>query len=239
VLSRSKKFARWVAWNIDGGQIKKYDRKGLDFAFDTRLPDDVQTGNDLYDHNRLDRGHIARRADLVWGTPAEAKQANKDSFYFTNITPQMDNFNQGMRGGLWGRLEDLIYEQVEVQDLRVSVIGGPIFTDDDTEYRGSQIPRNFYKIIAYYDADAQELRASAFVLEQRLAGLEAIDFSPFKQYQVTLEDIAGRTGLDFTTLRTADHFKQKVEAARRGRRAGAEGVAETRSEILLSSDITW
>ncbi|MGN5392425.1 DNA/RNA non-specific endonuclease [Streptomyces sp. JL7001] len=53
-----------------------------------RLPDEAQIGNELYEDNPLDRGHLARRADLLWGAPLEAKKANKDSFHYTNITPQ-------------------------------------------------------------------------------------------------------------------------------------------------------
>ena len=49
----------------------------------------LQAGNEVYDRNRLDRGHLARRSDLLWGPAAEARRANSDSFYFTNISPQM------------------------------------------------------------------------------------------------------------------------------------------------------
>jgi hypothetical protein len=50
--------------------------------------------------NGLDRGHLARRADLVWGSLPVARKANIDSFYFTNITPQVDDFNQSVRNGV-------------------------------------------------------------------------------------------------------------------------------------------
>ena len=64
-ISKATKFALWVGWNIDGCQLKRNDRKGLNFVYDPRVPEEYQTGNDLYENNRLDRGHIARRADLV------------------------------------------------------------------------------------------------------------------------------------------------------------------------------
>ena len=103
---------------------------------DTRLPAGFQTGDELYEDNRLDRGHVARRADLLWGGLAEAKRANVDSFFFTDITPQMDNFNQSSMGGLWGRLEDAMFEDVDIDDLKVSVFAGPVFRDDDRMFRG-------------------------------------------------------------------------------------------------------
>lgn len=103
-LSRSRKFARWVGWNIDGTHLQLLSRSGISFTTDPRIPAEDQSGNDLYADNRLDRGHLAHRADLTWGTSSEAHQANKDSFYFTNITPQMDDFNQSRQAGIWSRL---------------------------------------------------------------------------------------------------------------------------------------
>src|SRR4051812_33460178 len=70
-LSRSRKLARWVAWNIDGATLPAPDaadtpeRAGISFKLDLRVDPDLQTPNSMYDHNRLDRGHIARRADLL------------------------------------------------------------------------------------------------------------------------------------------------------------------------------
>lgn len=72
VLHRERKLAAWVAWNIDGGHIKKVNR--VDFKKDPHLPMEAQIGNELYKHNDLDRGHMARRAELCWGTLAEQKK---------------------------------------------------------------------------------------------------------------------------------------------------------------------
>ena len=121
-LSKSRRFAFWVGWNIDGGNIKKVSRKGISFVLDPSIPVEFQVGEEVYGGNRLDRGHIARRADLVWGSLTEARKANKDSFFFTNITPQMDDFNQSGKGGLWGRLEDAVFDDTDVDDLRVSSV---------------------------------------------------------------------------------------------------------------------
>ncbi len=69
VLSRSRKFARWVGWNIDGTHLQLLSRTGINFTKDPRIPDQYQAGNELYSENWLDRGHLARRADLTWGGP--------------------------------------------------------------------------------------------------------------------------------------------------------------------------
>src|SRR5262245_29503284 len=189
-LNKIRRFAFWVAWNIDGGRLRRLSRKNIRFTFDPRVPNAVQVGDDLYADNRLDRGHIARRADLLWGGLAEAKKANVDSFFFTNITPQMDDFNQSSRGGLWGRLEDAVFEDTDVENLKVSVFGGPVFNDDDREFREVLIPREFWKVIVFVEGG--RLKAKAFLLTQNLDALEALELDQFRVFQVALTELESR-----------------------------------------------
>jgi endonuclease G len=211
-LSKSRRFAYWVAWNIDGGRLKKLSRKGIKFDFDPRIQENFQVGNDLYADNRLDRGHIARRADLVWGSSAEARQANKDSFFFTNIAPQMDNFNQSNLGGIWGELENAVFDEVDVENFHVSVFGGPVFRNDDRVFLGIKIPREFFKILAYVEGG--KLSSKAFILTQNLDQLELLDLNEFKVFQVTLGEVEQRCGFSFpANLKTADGFAESLRHA--------------------------
>ncbi|MDX3452713.1 DNA/RNA non-specific endonuclease [Streptomyces sp. ME02-8801-2C] len=202
-LSKKRRFPFWVGWNIDGGSLKRLSRSGIPFTKDPRLPANVQVGNELYEANRLDRGHIARRADLLWGSLPEAEKANIDSFFYTNITPQMDDFNQSARNGLWGKLEDAVFADVDVDDLKVSVFGGPVFQDDDHVFRGVKIPREFWKVITY--TERGELKAKAFVLTQNLVQIESLDLEEFRVFQVTLDEIEERARVRFpSTLHKGD-----------------------------------
>lgn len=225
-LSASRRFAFWVAWNIDGGLIKKLSRTGIDFVKDPRLPADVQVGNELYEGNDIDRGHLARRADLLWGTLPEAGKANTDSFYYSNITPQMANFNQAARSGLWGELEDAVFEDVDIDDLRVSVFGGPVFRDDDRVYRGVRIPREFWKTIVFTGSGT--LGARSFLLTQNLDHLETVlDLDDFRVYEVTVGELEERTRLRFpAALHAAD--APAALAPETGRRAPLESLADIR-----------
>jgi len=38
--------------------------------------------------------------------------------------------------GLWGRLEEAVFEDTDVENLKISVYGGPVFHDNDREFRG-------------------------------------------------------------------------------------------------------
>ena len=41
-LNKFRRFAFWVAWNIDGGNIKRISRKGVQFSFDPAIPREFQ-----------------------------------------------------------------------------------------------------------------------------------------------------------------------------------------------------
>ncbi|MFE7271885.1 DNA/RNA non-specific endonuclease [Streptomyces sp. NPDC057623] len=226
-LSSSRRFAFWVAWNIDGGTLKKLDRTGIDFVKDPRLPAAAQVSNELYKgrDNRLDRGHIARRADVVWGSLPEAKKANKDSFFYTNITPQMDDFNQSGRNGIWGHLEDAVFEDVRVDELKVSVFGGPIFHEDDRVFRGVKLPREFWKVLVYFEDG--KLKCKAFLLTQNLDVPEALELDEFRVFQVKLSEIRTRTHLRFPTAMTTADTLTVPESL------------EERTPLERQSDIDW
>lgn len=229
-MSASRRFCRWVAWNIDGSHLQAMPRTRMRFKLDNAYDAKFQVGDELYGRpaNDLDRGHIARRADLVWGEDDEANQGNIDSFYFTNITPQLNTFNQSTKHGLWGELENAIFEDVDVDDLHVSVFGGPIFKDNDFPYRKVLVPRSFWKLIAYAEND--NLRAKAFVLTQDdlEASLESLGLEPFKLYQVSVAHLTTATGLTFGGLAEADTMAAAPEAL------GAPAVRriESRDDIV-------
>ncbi|MCX4528730.1 MULTISPECIES: DNA/RNA non-specific endonuclease [unclassified Streptomyces] len=224
-LSGKRRFAFWVAWNIDGGAIKKIDRSGIEFKKDPRLPAKAQVGNEIYKANRLDRGHIARRADLVWGPMPEADRANTDSFFYTNITPQMDDFNQSAKAGIWGELENALFEEVEVEGLRISVFGGPVFHEDDRPYRGVPIPREFWKVLVY--SEKGTLKAKAFLLTQNLVLAEILELDEFRVFQVKLGEVQKRTGLKFPAAMVQADTLVVPEAA------------EDRAPLESVADINW
>ncbi|SED24633.1 endonuclease G [Nocardioides exalbidus] len=200
-----RRLAAWVAWNIDGLRLFPSDsisRSGEDFRLDPRIPADVQTGEAAYADNDLDRGHVARRSDLLWGTLEEARAANHDSFFFTNITPQHQDFNQSGRGGVWGLLENAVLAQEGLEDRRLTLFAGPVLADDDPLYRDVvRLPREHWKVVVYRMAG--QVRAKCFVLSQDLDGIESIDFlDDFDTWLVPLDLLEGKTGLTFPSLQS-------------------------------------
>ncbi|MFN6994137.1 MAG: DNA/RNA non-specific endonuclease [Aquincola tertiaricarbonis] len=208
-LSRQRKYALCVAWNIDGASFKRLKRTG--FQVDRRgdLPAHQLT-DAIYRMNPLDRGHIARRADLCWGPMEEARQANRDSFFYTNIVPQHEAFNQSgntaddPEGGLWGRLENTLFDSENPRALKLTLMAGPVFGAQDRrfEQNGEQclLPDEFWKVVAYVDEASGALRAYAFLLTQKhLLGplAEGLDLAPWVWARIGLADLGERTGLRF------------------------------------------
>ncbi|MEL6687637.1 MAG: DNA/RNA non-specific endonuclease [Pseudomonadota bacterium] len=235
-LSAKRRMARFVAWNIDGAQKVVLGDHG--FKTDSRIADKHQLDNSLYTDNKLDRGHVARRADLAWGPINEAKQANKDSFFYTNVVPQHERFNRSNKSGIWGKLENMILEDVATQDIKVSVFAGPIFNDDDTEYRGVLIPREYWKLIAYR-SNSGDLRCACFILSQSnlLQDIETIDFDPFKLFQVSAESLSKRTGLGFDAYHAVDSFVAPVSLETLSATEGADNIPER--EIKSETDMIF
>ena len=205
----TRRLAWWVAWNVDGLRpfpSESISRSGQSFRLDPRIDAEAQTGEQVYAGNDLDRGHVARRSDLLWGTLDEAQQANSDSFFFTNITPQMADFNQSGRGGVWGLLENAVLGLDGLEDRRLSVFGGPVLKPDDPPYRGIvQLPIEHWKIVAYR-LDG-ELRYKSFVLTQNLDGLQRVvpEFlDDFDTYLVSLDVLEQRTALTYASLRALE-----------------------------------
>jgi endonuclease G len=210
--SKSRTLPRFAAWNIDGSRIKRVSR-GNNFRRDRRVPDEFQADNALYRSNPYDRGHIARRADLNWGSMREARRANSDSFFYTNIAPQHQNFNQSSRAGLWGELENAIFEDVDVEDLKISVMGGPIFRDDDPEHRGVPIPRDFWKLIAFQDTTDDQFKVSAYILSQKeFVPTEVLELDAFHLYHTSLSKLSEETQLSFEELLAFDTFSDSRES---------------------------
>jgi endonuclease G, mitochondrial len=77
VMSMSRRIALYTACNIDGKASKKIKRDADVWYYDDRVDRAYQVGGELYHDNALDRGHLVRREDPVWGP--QAALANDDT----------------------------------------------------------------------------------------------------------------------------------------------------------------
>jgi endonuclease G len=227
LLDTDRRLAAATGVNIDGATLLDLGR-GDDWHLDERAPADEQTGPEVYARNDLDRGHLVRRRDPVWGAAAVASAANVDTFSYTNAAPQAAQFNQSKE--LWNGLEDYVLTYAETHRQRLSVFTGPVFGDADPEYRGVRIPLRFWKIACWAtpptpaaepEPAAPRLAASAYLLDQSpqlgdidletaLAHARATDapppLGPYRTFQLPVADVASLTALDLGPLEAADVY---------------------------------
>lgn len=202
VMNEDRRMCYYTAVNIDGKQLRTIPR-GDNWIYDNRIDEIKQCGNDIYSRNKLDRGHMVRRLDAVWGTPEVARIANDDTFHYTNSCPQHAQLNQRE----WNDLEEYILGNAGSHNLLVSVFTGPVFTDLDVSYRGIKIPLDFWKVVAFIRDDNRQLSVTAYQLTQKnfMNDLEEVFvYGAFRTYQVPLTHIQAITNIDFGDLHSYD-----------------------------------
>ncbi|MFH9726514.1 DNA/RNA non-specific endonuclease [Streptomyces sp. NPDC017254] len=232
VFRPDRRFAASTAVCIDGGALQEDVPRDDIWLFDPRLPEEQQAGDEIYRNNSLDRGHLVRRLDPVWGPTALALRANTDTFHFTNAAPQADVFNQGRQ--LWQGLENYLLDHAATYDRKLTVLTGPVLQDSDPPYRGIQVPMRFWKVAAFLQDGA--LAAAAYVLDQSpdlsrdaeraLAGATAgapPPLGPFRTYQVPVSDVAEITELEFGPLPDVDVMPATRAPEERWRRLESYG----------------
>ncbi len=186
----------------------------LKTLYDGRIELQYQLGDELYANNDLDRGHLVRREDPVWGDLAN--QANGDTFHFTNCSPQHSGLNQKT----WLGLEDYLLQNARAEGLKVTVFTGPVFRDDDLLYRGVRIPKEYWKVVAIISEGRRSATAYMISQEDLIRDLEFV-FGKYKTYQVSIRHIQDLTQLNFGGLDQFDGF------------SGEEAATGLRQRIVL------
>ncbi|QQE12208.1 DNA/RNA non-specific endonuclease [Planctomycetota bacterium] len=154
-----------------------------------------------------DRGHMVQFDDARgWGY-----DAGKDSFYTTNVWPQVGKLNQLA----WLQLERICTEYARDYGV-VWVFTGPVFKGEGKSMGSGFLPGRkvwkpdgFYKIVVRKSA-GDKVEALAFYLpnvESRVKGMA------LSKYVVSVDEIEGMTGLDFM-YELNDVVEDKVEAKR-------------------------
>src|SRR5690554_1165180 len=144
-------------------------------------------GTDHYAGSGYDRGHLAPNYAIaaVHGT-----QAQRDTFYMSNMSPQRPDLNRR----LWQRLEEVVIDHFVERFGVVQIITSPVFAerfvDGVTQRVGLvEIPEAFYKIVV---VPAEEPMALAFIMPQEVQGNEPLD-----EFLVSIDEGEARTGLNF------------------------------------------
>lgn len=132
--------ALWVAYPLNKGLIGEGSRTE-EWTPDPALPEDQQPC--LYRgfsvNRAYDRGHQIPSADRL------DPEANRQTFRFTNATPQLHEFN----GGIWTELEKTVRTWAKRSDTLYVVTGAIPSTMNLIDNNGDciNIPKTYYKVV--------------------------------------------------------------------------------------------
>ena len=179
---KKTKTPQWVAW-----ELTKEETKGNHERTDKFLPDPNVEGAKVvttdYTGSGYDRGHMAPAGDMKW-----SKKAMEESFYMSNICPQIHHLNTGD----WNELEANTRKWARRYGS-VYVTCGPIYNGSRrTQYIGKnrvKVPDAFFKVILIQSP--KKTCALGFFFENE-AGQR-----PLNEYLVSVNYLEQTTGIDF------------------------------------------
>jgi endonuclease G len=189
--------AEWIAYELTRESLKmqNVERTG-DFRPDPKIRKGSASPRD-YKGTGYDRGHLAPAGDMAFST-----EAMSESFYMTNISPQIKNFN----GGIWRELEENVRDWA-MKFERLYVITGPVLTKGIRESIGKNevaVPDEFYKVILDYTEP--EVKAIAFIIPNEISN------NKIEYYAVTIDQIEETTGIDFFHDLLDEEIEAEIES---------------------------
>ena len=202
----SKKAQRWTAFRWDntnsGGYIKREDN----FIEDTDIPLEYRTTYDHYRGLGYTRGHMCASADR-WNS----LEANRQTFLYSNMQPQLYSFN----GGIWANLEMKVrsWNTADFRDTLYVARGGTIdHTSDLIEITstGLRVPKYFFMAILCKNKSSVNggYKAIGFYMEHRSFYEDEKNLSP---YIVSIDNLERLTGIDFF-CNLPDAIENQVES---------------------------
>ncbi len=175
--------AEWVAYELLGARLNLSNREERqNFKSDPNVRSEASSSD--YRNSGYDRGHLVPAHDMDFN-----EQAMSESFYMTNVSPQVPDFNRG----IWKSLEGNIRKWAK-REKRLYVITGPLLKKtveeaDRISPTGPTIPRGFFKIVVDYEGG--EKKGIAFMFKNK-----NID-QPLERFVTTIDLVERYTNLDF------------------------------------------
>ncbi len=173
--------AKWVAYNLTYGNTVGGAERSSKFSIDPSISPRTAVTSD-YSKTGYDRGHLAPAGDMKFSA-----QAMSESFYMSNVSPQLPGFNRG----IWKKLEEQ-FRSWAPSSHPVFVVTGPVLTDPISSHIGQtcsiSVPQRFYKIML---DTASPMRAIAFVLPNNSST------QPLSSFAMSIDEAERITGIDF------------------------------------------
>ena len=220
----TKRHANWVAFTFDtttsADNVKRTDA----WSVDPKLPAEMQVQESDHKNDGFDKGHLCASEDRVY-----LKEANEQTFYYSNMSPQLKDFN----GGFWRKLEtrvqtwgrstaDGVYDKVYVtkggtlnkllKNFKGTTVNGGTPTTDANGFtiHGLACPEYYYMAVLSQKDDV--FHAIAFLVPHKEGMTKNPSFDELKEYVVSVDKLEEETGIDFF-CNLPDVLENEVEAA--------------------------
>lgn len=187
-----KHIPNWVAWELTDKETTGTVKRSNKFNNDPMVDGCPET----YDYNfsGYQRGHMAPAGDMKWD-----KKAMDETFYLTNICPQLGTLNTGA----WKNLEEKCRDWAQTFGS-IFIVCGPVLTDNIREYIGDQriaVPKRFFKVIIA----PQARQGIGFVMNNgRVEG-------GMQKAAMSIDQVEEITGYDFFS-ELPDDLENEIEA---------------------------
>lgn len=220
----TKRHANWVAFTFDtttsADNVKRTDA----WSVDPKLPAEMQVQESDHKNDGFDKGHLCASEDRVY-----LEEANKQTFYYSNMSPQLNDFN----GGFWGKLEarvqtwgrstaDGVYDKVYVtkggtlnkllKNFKGTTVNGGTPTTDANGFtiHGLACPEYYFMAVLSQKDDV--FHAIAFLVPHKEGMTRNPSSDELKEYVVSVDKLEEETGIDFF-CNLPDVLENEVEAA--------------------------
>jgi len=195
--SENDEQAEWVAYVLTRQRLQMdwQDRPDL-FESDPLVRTGSATLSD-YRGSGYDRGHLAPAADMAFNTTAIT-----ESFYLSNISPQVRDFNHGV----WKELEELSRDWA-IKFNKLYVVTGPLLKDGGKGEIGANsvtVPTAYYKILL--DLSETNPKAIAFIVPNE------VSYDPLFKYAVTIDEVEKQTGINFFPKLMSRELERDLES---------------------------
>lgn len=185
--------AIWVAYPL----CKLYTNKKVDrqnsWAYDPLLGSQYSSAPFGGYGGSYARGHQLPSADRLC-----CKEANKQTFYGTNLTPQLDGHNEG----IWQALEDRVRTIANNSDTTYVVTGCMVKdsneTTRDSDGKKITVPTHYFKALLRYSKSSTlaQWSAAGFYLEHRNYSKGPLGYD-FQEVSMSIDELEKMTGLNF------------------------------------------
>jgi endonuclease G len=172
--------AKWIAYCLTKKETLGTIERSDNFEEDQLVTSGTASDRD-YAKSGYDRGHLAPAADMRWSATSM-----DESFYYSNMSPQIPAFNRG----IWKKLEGKVRSWAVELDS-ILIVTGPILTPNLPHIGSNQVsvPRYYYKAIV--DFKGAHSKAIAFVLPN--SGSKR----PLMEFALSINELEKLTKIDF------------------------------------------